>query len=189
MRRLKLSLYILFVAGSLQAKAAEKCQDIIGDDQSIEILAGKHTRITFFNRGPDAGYIELCKVTDGHAELVYAAAAATSGWYESLDIPAEKGKFYVKNYAARISSPVPHPWTGMRRDPTPFGYTFKWFESIDDATPNMIVEFCLHDSIKECPSHFPAQKAKNLAAMSQFARDQWLKRWTEKRGHKTEAFH
>jgi hypothetical protein len=187
MRRLKLSFYILCFASSPHAEAAEICQNVIGDDQSIEIPAGKRTRVMFFIRGPEAGYIELCKVTDGQAKLMYAAAADASGWYKAAELPPENGKYYAKNYAARISWPAPHSWTGMRREPTSFGYAFNWFESIDDPVPNVTVEFCVQDSIESCPSHVSAHRAKNLAPMSLYARDLWLKRWMEKRGHTKET--
>jgi hypothetical protein len=189
MHQLKLIFCLLLSAVAPSVKAAEVCRDIIGEDQSVEVAAGKTARVMFFLRGPEAGYIEICKIHGQKTELVFAAAAEASGWYQTVDLPAETAKFQAKNYSAWIAGPIPHSWTGVRRSSTPDGYTFNWFENADDSIPNMIVEFCLQGDPEKCPSHSPVQRAKNLAGMSEDARKRWLSRWAEKHGYKTSRPH
>lgn len=185
MRQLKRIFYLLLFAIAPSVKAAEFCQEVIGEDQSVELSAGENARVMFFLRGPEAGYIEICRLHGGKTELVFAAAAGTSGWYQAVELPSETARFHAKNYSAWIAGPVPHSWNGVRKVSTPYGYTFNWFESADDSVPNMIVEFCLQGATEKCPSHSPVHRAKNLAGMSEYARERWLSRWAEKRGYKT----
>ncbi len=185
MRQLKLIFCLLLAAVAPSVKAADVCRDVIGEDQSVEVSAGKSARVMFFLRGPEAGYIEVCSVHGQKTELVFAAAAEASGWYQAVDLPPETARFHAKNYSAWISGPVPHSWTGVRRISMPYGYTFNWFENADDSIPNVIVEFCLQGDSEKCPSHSPLQRAKNLAGMSEYGRERWLSRWAEKHVHKT----
>ena len=96
MRQLKLIFCLLLSAVAPSVKAAEVCRDIIGEDQSVEVAAGKTARVMFFLRGPEAGYIEICKIHGQKTELVFAAAAEASGWYQAVDLPAETAKFQRK---------------------------------------------------------------------------------------------
>lgn len=182
MRQLKL-FFCLLLAAVAPSSADEVCQNVIGEDQSVEVTAGKHARVMFFLRGPEAGYIEICRVHGQKTKLVFAAAAAMGGWYQAVELLPETAGFYAKNYSAWIAGPVPHSW--RKKGSTPYGYTFNWFENADDSIPNMIVEFCLQGDSEKCPSHSHAQRAKNLAGMSEYARERWLFRWAEKRGYKT----
>jgi hypothetical protein len=71
----------------------------------------------------------------------------------------------------------------MKRVATPYGYTFNWFDKAKEFNPNTIVEFCLYNNISECPQRSHARRAKNLAKMSEFAREQWLQRWMRRHGY------
>ncbi len=172
-----LYIFIMMCANPASVEAEESCREVIGELQSIEVPPGKSVRVMFFVRGPQPGYIEICKIADGKKQLLYAAVATGNAWYRAIHIPPYGKAFKLENYSAWISAQIPHPWTGMRRVVTSYGYTFNWFEKADDTTPNVIVETCLQSNSAECPSHFSPKSADNLARMSEYGRKRWLVRW------------
>jgi hypothetical protein len=160
-------LVLLAVTLGRDLAEAKPCQDAPGERQ----------------RAAKAGYVEICKIYGHEAKLIFAAATERGAWYHAVNFPAESGGFFVKNYSAQLLGPVRRRWVGMRRVAVPHCYTLNGFDEAGKFDPNTIVEFCLYTGLAKCPSHFPAKHARNLAQMSDYARERWLLRWSRKHGN------
>jgi len=174
---------LLFIFIGSTSAHSRICPDAPGESQLIDVRPGTSVRAMFFRARAEASYVEICTIHGQEIKLVFAAAADKGGWHYAMHLPAGRHRFYLKNYTAQPHRGIHEPWVGMRRFRKPYGYTFNWFDHAGESKPNTIVEFCLqHISLSRCPQHFPAQRAKNLARMSEYARERWLQRWMEKRG-------
>jgi hypothetical protein len=162
---------------------SEVCPDAPGEIQIIDVPPGTNVRVMFFRARAEASYVEICESHDQEWKLVFAAGTEGGSWYNAIGFPPETGRYYIKNYSVRFWGSAPQPWVGMRKLRTSYGYTFNWFDDAGELSPNTVVEVCLYDSISKCPQHFRVRQAKNLAKMSEFARERWLQRWMKKSGY------
>lgn len=170
------------ISGSSSAHS-EACPDTAGEIQIIDVPPGKNIRVMFFRARVEASYVEICESRDQEMKLVFAAGTEGGSWYYAITVLSESSKFYIKNYSYKLWGAVRQPWIGMKRVAVPYGYTFNWFDNTRGFNPNTIVEFCLYNNISECPQRSHARRAKNLAQMSEFAREQWLQRWMRRHGY------
>ena len=137
------------------AGAAYADCDRSAPDAVIAVPRGQAVRVMYSRPGPENNWVEVCtRASPGEPWLMQTGEFANAtDWYLLWQRGAQSADDQLNFLGTHFGpSDLLQPWRGVRRTPTPTGFTIAFYEASPDQ-PNTIVEVCIQADLARCPPH------------------------------------